>query len=307
MTAIKRRAKWGVTWSLAFAAPLGLAVAPDVAAQDLSNRDLTDTTARADLPRSSGGVTADLLSAFHGLEALPVIANAICRGGWGKGGMPVILATEVDLATLQAGDFQVTRRSGDTGALHCVSVLPAVDPGELRTVLLIGDLGPADSDPPVRVTVTGHLHSKDGTLDYQGAQVAVTPLADGPSLVLAQTVKDWTLVGDLGPRRVRGSLCPEGTVSAVRVTWAGGVTLANGDEPGEAERPLYQVTVENDAGVPRDIAPAALADLGDGDNNHMLCLDTTDRALSVSFPAGILVDPNKDLNPATTVEVDAPN
>ncbi len=136
--------------------------------------------------------------------------------------MPVIFSSEIDLSTLQAGDFTVTKRSGETGTMHCVSVLPATDPGELRTVLLIGDLGPSDSDPPVHVEVTGHLFSIDGTLDFKGAQVAVPPLADGPSLVLAQPVADWVKVGSLGPSRVRGSLCPEeGVAQAVRVTWAG--------------------------------------------------------------------------------------
>ncbi|MEC8196513.1 MAG: hypothetical protein VX228_09380, partial [Pseudomonadota bacterium] len=160
------------------------------------------------------------------------------------------------------------------------------------------------SDPPVRVAVTGHLFSMDGTLDFKGAQVAVTPLADGPSLVLARPVAVWTKVGSLGPRRVRGSLCPEeGVQQAVRVTWAGGITLANGDDPGEAERQLYQVTVEAADGTQRDIAPFALADLGDGDNNHMLCLDTQDRPVSVAFPAGVFTDPNDDLNPATSVKV----
>jgi len=53
----------------------------------------------------------------------------------------------------------------------------------------------------------------------------------------------------------------------------------------------------------REITPVALADLGDGDNNHLLCLDTADAPLSVSFPAGVLTDPNDDLNPATSVAV----
>ncbi|MDE0307384.1 MAG: hypothetical protein OXI87_21265 [Albidovulum sp.] len=53
----------------------------------------------------------------------------------------------------------------------------------------------------------------------------------------------------------------------------------------------------------RDVIPFALGDLGDGDNNHELCLDTADQPLSVSFPAGILIDPNDDLNPSTTVHV----
>ena len=89
----------------------------------------------------------------------------------------------------------------------------------------------------------------------------------------------------------------------MRVTWAGGVTRANGGEPGDAERQLYAVTVESTRGLLREAIPFALGDLGDGDNNHELCLDTIDQPLSVSFPAGILADPNDDLNPATAVEV----
>lgn len=285
---------------------LGILAASTTAsfAQDIRSRELTDTTQDAGLPRAVDRAEAGLLSAFHGLDALPLISNAICRGSRGKTGMPVIFSSEIDLSTLHAGDFTVTKRSGETGTMHCVSVLPATDPGELRTVLLIGDLGPSDTDPPVRVEVTGHLFSLDGTLDFKGVQVAVTPLADGPSLVLAQPVADWTKIGSLGPRRVRGSLCSEeGVQQAVRVTWAGGITLANGDDPGDAERQLYQITVEAADGTQRDIAPFALADLGDGDNNHMLCLDTQDRLVSVAFPAGVFTDPNDDLNPATSVDI----
>ena len=101
-----------------------------------------------------------------------------------------------------------------------------------------------------------------------------------------------------------GSDCPaDGTVQAVRVVWAGGVTLANDDEPGDAERQLYRVTVQAPDGTLRDVAPIALADLGDGDNNHLLCLDTPDAPISVSFPAGVFTDPNDDLNPETSVSL----
>ena len=47
----------------------------------------------------------------------------------------------------------------------------------------------------------------------------------------------------------------------------------------------------------------ALADLGDADNNHFLCLDTTTPATAVAFPAGHLVDPNGDLNADSKVMV----
>lgn len=284
---------------------LALASAGCAAMAQSTSRDLADTTADAGLPRGSETQSAELLSAFFGLDnGLPQAANRICRGAAGQDGMPVIFSTEIDPATLQAGDFQVVRQSGAAGEMHCASFMPATDPGELRTVLLVGEFGDADNDPPVRVDITGHVHSIDGALDFQGASAAVTPLAPGPSLVMAEIVSDDAEDLGLGMRRTTGSPCPEeGVAQAVRVVWAGGVTLESGEEPGEAERDLYRVTVETSDGIPREVTPAALADLGDGDNNHVLCLSTTDRPVSVAFPAGVLTDPNNDLNPATTVAV----
>ena len=89
----------------------------------------------------------------------------------------------------------------------------------------------------------------------------------------------------------------------MRVTWAGGVTLENGDELGDAERQLYSVTIQVADGSTPEVMPFARGDLADGDNNHELCLETDERPLSVSFPAGIVTDPNDDLNPATSVQI----
>lgn len=282
-----------------------LGAAPSLA--DVTSLDLTDTTGDAGLPRAAGGQSAELLSAFFGLDnALPRLSRLICRGAPGKDGMPVIFGTEIDHATMQAGDFRVTTASGAVGDMTCVTLLPATDAGELRTVLLVGEFGTADTDPPVTVEIVGHIHSLDGTLNFRGAQIAVTPLAPGPSLVMAEVADPAARDLGLGLRRTDGDDCPsEGIQQAVRVVWAGGVTLENGDEPSDAERDLYRVTVRAADGTEREITPAALADLGDGDNNHLLCLDTADTAISVAFPAGVFVDPNKDLNPATDVSVTA--
>ena len=80
---------------------------------------------------------------------------------------------------------------------------------------------------------------------------------------------------------------------------------ADGEEPGDAERLLYQVTLEQSDGSSKVVAPFALADLGDGDNNHLLCLDVAGNPNAVSFPAGHLVDPNHDLNPDTSIAISA--
>jgi len=272
---------------------------------DVTSLERTDTTADAGLPREIGGQSAELLSAFFGLDnALPRTARLICRGAPGKDGMPVIFSTEIDHTTMQAGDFRVTTAAGATGQMTCITLLPATDAGELRTVLLVGEFGDAETDPPVSVEIVGHLHSIDGTLDFRGARIDVTPLAPGPSLVMAEIADPTARDLGLGQRRTDGAECPsDDIVQAVRVIWAGGVTLENGDEPGDAERDLYRVTVRAADGTEREITPAALADLGDGDNNHLLCLDTADTAVSLSFPEGVLADPNDDLNPATSVAV----
>ena len=244
------------------------------------------------------------LSAFFGLDnGLPVGANRICQGAAGQDGMPVVLSQTVDAGTVQPEDFRIVTRSGAERTPICSTLGPARDPGELRTVLLIGEFGDAADDPPIKVLVVGDLFSDGVTgeqVNFRGTQTEVTPLDAGPSLVLAEVVPEdgWSTEG-------RGSRCPDGVLQVVRATWAGGVRLPNRGELGDPERLLYRVTVERPDGSSDEIAPAALADLGDGDNNHHLCLDTTAPAVSVSFPAGHLVDPNQDLNPDTHVAVES--
>lgn len=85
--------------------------------------------------------TGRLLSAFFGLDnGLPLGASMrLCRGAGRDDGMPVIFAQEVDVRTVQSGDFQVVTQSGQVGAIRCVTMAPAIDPGELRTALLVGE------------------------------------------------------------------------------------------------------------------------------------------------------------------------
>lgn len=51
------------------------------------------------------------------------------------------------------------------------------------------------------------------------------------------------------------------------------------------------------------VTPFALADLGDGDNHHKLCLDVAETPKSVFFPAGHMTDPREDLNPDTHIAI----
>ena len=247
---------------------------------------------------------AALLSAFFGLDNnLPFLANMLCLGASGLDGMPVVLSHTISAESLQAEDFQVVTAAGETHTPHCVTLRPAQDPGELRTVLLIGEFGDADDDPPKSVRVVGDLFSANedgigGKVNFRDLQVQVIPLSAGPSMILAQHIPVASLASD-----TRGTTCSEDVAQVVRVTWTGGVRLPNREDPGDAERMLYRVTVKREDGSFDEVAPAQLADLGDGDNNHLLCLDTADVATAVSFPAGVLVDPNQDLNPTSQIAV----
>ena len=261
--------------------------------------------APAPVAQGANGQTARPLSAFFGLDNdLPFGANRLCPGASGKDGLPVVLSHTVDAETVQPEDFRIVTQSGAERIPICSTLRPATDAGELRTVLLIGELGDAANDPPVEVLVVDDVFSDGvtgGRVNFRGTQTHVTPLDAGPSLVLAEVVPETgRSTGD------RGSACPDGVQQVVRATWAGGVRRPNGDDAGDAERVRYRVTVERADGSRDEIVPAALADLGDRDNNHLLCLDTSDPAVSVSFPAGHLVDPNQDLNPDTRVAVNRP-
>lgn len=254
--------------------------------------------------QDADGQPARLLSAFFGLDdGLPFTANRLCLGAARRDGIPVVLSHTIDEQTLQKEDFQLITRSGATHRPFCVTLAPALDTGELRTVLLVGDFGDAVEDPAATVRIVADLLSDGATggpVNFRGTSVGVIPLAAGPSLVLAEIVTASQLASS---GRKAGSTCPSGVHQIVRATWTGGVRRPDGAEVGEAERLLYRVTVERPDGSRDDIIPDALADLGDHDNNHLLCLSGTDVAVGVFFPAGHVVDPNKDLNPATRVGV----
>ncbi len=274
----------------------------------LANSSSVDTTTTdITATRDSQGRQAALLSAFFGLDdALGGGSDqVICKGAAGEDGMPVIFSHEIDVMTMQAGDFKVTTASGTVGELACATLAPADDTGELRTVLLAGKYGDID-DQPVSVEITGNLLSLDRTITFKGARIAVTPLEDGPTLVWAEVVpeEEWSLGQEASQIPWGGgSSCPQGTQQVVRATWAGGVTKPSGEAAGNAEGALYNVTVLLEDSSTTEVTPFALADLGDGDNNHELCLDVVGAPQSVHFPAGHLTDPRDDLNPKTSVNI----
>lgn len=68
----------------------------------------------------------------------------------------------------------------------------------------------------------------------------------------------------------------------------------------------YRVTLQKPDGSTVTVAPTRVGDLNDQDNRHELCLGGPGRPFSVFFPAGALVDPNRDRNSDTRIAVSAP-
>ncbi|MGB0153443.1 MAG: hypothetical protein ACPGFB_05365 [Verrucomicrobiales bacterium] len=93
----------------------------DDTASDTTVSDVTNTL-------HSDGREAKLVSAFFGLDnALPNALNQfIHREMGGKDGMPVVFSHELDVDSLQAGDFEVNTASGKLGRIVCVTLAPAL-------------------------------------------------------------------------------------------------------------------------------------------------------------------------------------
>ena len=254
-----------------------------------------------DIGVSSSGVF--LYSSYFGLDnTLPKAIEGLCARGANGDGMPVVFSKELDIGSVQPVDIKVTQASGNVGEVYCTTFLPAIDDGELRTVLLIGEFGTKINDEPIEVEVIGNVYDHSRKHNFKGTKVQVTALAKGPFLVRAEPVR-----GGGNKRRTigpQGSRCPESTKQAVRVVWSGGITKPGGKPADEQEGVLYQVVLEDSKGERKTVHPFMLADLGDGDNNHILCLSETGTPISVSFPKGHLTDPNEDAsNPDTNISV----
>ncbi len=251
----------------------------------------------------------EILSAFYGGDGVfGQGSNAlVCPGALGNDGIPVVFSEELAFLPIPE-DFRVTNENGVERPVVCLTFDPADDSGERRTVLLAGEFGDV-SDQPRTVEIVGDISSINFRTNFRGASADIVPLEDGPSMVFAQIVprRQWDLDVPATPIPFGGgSPCPEdGLAQIVRVTWNGGIVRPDRTEVGDQELAQYAVTLRRLNGETVIVTPFAFGDLNDGDNIHELCLSERGRPLAVSFPAGFVVDPNNDLNPATSVVVTA--
>ena len=243
---------------------------------------------------------AKILTAFFGLDELPLQSILLYRKALGKNGMPVVFSQEVDPSTLDNTDFEVITKNGEKLEVEFVTLKPANEEYELRTVLFIGEYGNYPDNPPESVKIVGDLLSRSGQ-NYKGQSVKVIPLPEGPIISYAEYFtfdNDYPYV-----KRGIGCDCPrEDTEMVVRTVWAGGVRAVNGKELGDNELKAFHVTIVNGMDTIK-VNPYKLADLKDNDNNIDLCLKEKGIPILVEADAGIAIDPRDDANPQTQMEI----
>ena len=93
------------------------------------------------IPEIDAKREARMLTSFFGLDELPPISILFSWTAPGKNGMPVVFSQEVDPETLDPTDFEITTSSGSKHFPDVVTLLPANEEFELRTVLMIGEYG----------------------------------------------------------------------------------------------------------------------------------------------------------------------
>lgn len=232
-----------------------------------------------------------ILSAYHGLDALPAGANVLCPiAVEGEDGMPVVFSVQIDSNSVMAEAFEVETASGEMVTPICATLAPALEMQEQRTVLLAGAFGTRNA-PPLAVEVVGALEDLNGK-SLQGERFTnITPLEAGPSLVLAERfeVDAPGIVGE----------CPPATLQVVQTTWEGGVSGPMGSRLGEPQRLGISVLLQDG----QTVTPIALAD-DDPDNHVLVCLDEASAAVSVAAAPGLFHDPGDDPNPETSIDVD---
>jgi|TARA_B110000971_G_scaffold30435_1_gene27609 hypothetical protein len=232
-----------------------------------------------------------ILSAYHGLDPLPPRATRLCGmpPAGGQDGMPVTFSVQINSASVSAAAFAVETTSGEIVTPLCATLRPALETLEKRTVLLIGPFS-VDDSLPLSVEIVEQLEDVDGN-SLVGLKIEkVTPLAFGPSLVLAERFAPNTL-------GLKGE-CPIDTAQAVQLTWEGGVSGPQGADLAEAQRTAISILLSDG----NSVHPHILAD-DDPDNHVIACVAETSPAISVSVAAGFFHDPGDDANPDTRIGV----
>jgi hypothetical protein len=255
----------------------------------------------ASIPEIDKTREVKILTVFFGLDnELNRMSRFLYKNAPGQDGMPVVFSHELDPGTLDASDFEVTTKNGDVHEIEAVTLMPAEEAFELRTLLLIGEYGNYPDNPPVCFKIVGDLMTRTG-VNYRGQSKEVIPLEEGPVLSYAEY---FTFTDDYPyVEKGVGCDCPkETTKMVVKAVWAGGVRAINGKDLGDNDISAFEVTMVQgkDTVV---VTPFQLADLEDNDNNIDLCLKESGIPIKVTVKENTAIDPRDDPNPRTEIEV----
>lgn len=236
------------------------------------------------------------LSAFWGLdEGMP---QQICPAATQLDGMPVTFSWLLDSNSIEPSDFRILRSDGTETTPTCATLVPANEPNETQTILLIGDVGDSAAGIiPRNVRLVGKLvgHAPNAAQGKRFGHLRsphVRSLDYGPYIVDAWILPPQMLAND-------ANQCAVGS-TFLRVVWSGGITdYPTANEVGDDVTAAYRVVYSVRGAQPVSIAPLAIGDLNDGDNMHDLCLPELPKNAklwSVGLPENLVQDPNGDPN-----------
>ncbi len=254
----------------------------------------------------------EMISAFHGVDdQRPIRAMQSCNLPANQivDGMPLVFSVEIEQSTLEAGDVRVVLSDGRQVTPICATTGPASEENEDRTILLAGDFGSASGVTPISVAIVGDMLGEapgGGTVQLKGLKVSVTPFDAGPSILIAEKIKDDELELE-NTRQRMGESCPApATRQAIRLIWSGGVTN-NNREMTLPQLRFYEVQIVGADDTTEWVRPYAMGDLNDWDNNQDLCLDRDGSPKAVRVAAETVTDPSGHWNEAQEVLVAAGN
>ena len=263
-----------------------------------------------------------VLSAYFGATILPPGAVMLCPGnggfppGPGFGGMPFVLTSQIqagfdgDRFALDPANFTVTvGPSGNSVMPICATLQPAVNGGELRTILLAGPFGIGGDNMPTEIGIVGDVFTVSGeSLNGLVIDNIFAPNT-GPLLELAEVFDTADgVIQTSGPGK-KGVYCPSGrTAKVVKLTFSGGVSGPNGGVLRDDAKAIAAIRIlgMNSQGNRVPFNPFALRD-DDNDNHLDACIGPVPayelELVEVSVDSHNFFAPMNAPNPVGTVPI----
>jgi len=200
-------------------------------------------------------------------------------------GMPITFAHPVagGPATIEPSVIAVTLNDGSVVNPYCVTAAPAREGNEMQTYLTVGTFGDGRGEAlyPIKIEVVGDLMLQPGEegapqVNAKGS-VYVPPGGlryTGGLMVVQANLQQFSESGEGGSNSC-GATFPGLTIShRIQVVWSGGATLDGVNELTPQDTHFFKVFLDDSSELSGggDVY-VGVADIGDGDNFHDLCLN----------------------------------